>query len=187
MLTVILTGGSSRRMGRDKAMLPYGTGTMLQTLINRYVQLGTVAVSVDQAGRFPFTGAIELPDRYPRQGPMNGILSGFLETDADELLLAAVDQPYGDPELAKRLCELRGSADACVIRRGPKQLEPLFAIYGKGCLPYAEECMRNGRKSLLDLFERAAVRYVAPDELTKFDLERILTNVNTPEAYFRLK
>ena len=37
MLTVILTGGASRRMGRDKALLPWGESTMLQSLIDRYV------------------------------------------------------------------------------------------------------------------------------------------------------
>ena len=51
MLTVILTGGSSRRMGRDKALLPFGDGTLLQTLIDRYAALGPVGVSVDAAGR----------------------------------------------------------------------------------------------------------------------------------------
>ena len=36
MLTVIMTGGASRRMGRDKAMLPWQGKTLLQTLIDRY-------------------------------------------------------------------------------------------------------------------------------------------------------
>ena len=183
MLTVILTGGESRRMGRDKALLPFGNATLLQTLIDRYAALGPVGVSVDRPGRFRFHGAFELTDAFPGQGPMNGIVSGFRGTDAEALLLTAVDLPYGDARLAEALAELRGGADASVLRRGPKGIEPLFAVYGRGCLAAAEDCLAAGRRSLLALYDRVTVRYVSPEELPAFDLHRIFTNVNTPEDY----
>ena len=183
MLTVILTGGSSRRMGRDKALLGYGGGTLLQTLAERFRCVGPVAVSVDRAGRFPLYGAHELIDPYPGQGPMNGIVAAFRETGEQEILLTAVDLPYGDPALALRLNELRGGADACLLRRGPKGIEPLFAVYGLGCLAPAEDCMQEGQRSIMALLDRVRVRYVAPAELPGFDLERIFTNVNTPQEY----
>ena len=185
MLTVILSGGSSRRMGRDKALLPFGLGggTLLQCLIDRYGAEGPVAVSVDRTGRFPFTGAMELIDPFPGQGPLNGVISGFRESDAAALLLTAVDLPYGDPNLASRLLELSGDADACLVRRGPKGIEPLFAVYKRACLPVAEDCLAGGRRSIMALLDRVKVRYVAPEELAEFDLERIFTNVNTPEEY----
>lgn len=188
MLTVILTGGSSRRMGRDKALLPFGRdgGTLLQYLIDRYGASGAAAVSVDRPGRFPFTGAIELADVFPGQGPMNGIVSGFRATDAEALLLTAVDLPFGDPALAEKLLELAGDADACLVRRGPKGIEPLFAVYRRSCLPVAEDCLQQGRRSVMALLDRVNVRYAAPEELPGFDLERIFTNVNTPEEYERL-
>ena len=189
MLTVILTGGSSRRMGRDKALLPFGErgGTLLQCLIDRYGADGPVGVSVDRPGRFPFTGAMELIDAFPGAGPMNGIISGFRETEENAMLLTAVDLPYGDGMLAARLLELMGDADACLVRRGPKGIEPLFALYARACLPVAEDCLRQGRRSVMALLDRVQVRYVSPEELPGFDLERIFTNVNTPEEYERLK
>ena len=187
MLTVILTGGASRRMGRDKAMLPFGNETLLQTLIDRYSALGPVGVSVDRAGRFPFHGATELPDPFPGQGPMNGVVSGFRQTEATELLLTAVDLPYGDPALAQRLNTLRGGADVCVLRRGPKGFEPLFAVYGRRCQETAENCLAEGRRSMMALFDRVKVRCVTPEELPGFDLERICTNINTQEDYRKLK
>ncbi len=181
MYTVILTGGSSRRMGRDKALLPYDGGTFLQTLIDRFSQGGPVGVSVDRAGRFPIRGAAELVDGFPGQGPLNGVVSGFRATTEDALLLTAVDLPFADPALASKLNELRGGADVCALRFGPKRIEPLFAIYGRGCLAPAEECLSKGRRSLLALFECVSVRYAVPEELPGFDLSRIFTNVNTPE------
>ena len=187
MLTVILAGGASRRMGRDKAMLPWEGGTLLQSLINRYAVLGPVAVSVNERGRFTFTGARELVDRFPGLGPLNGVVSGFAETGAEELFLTATDLPFGDPALALRLSELRAEtgADACVLRRGVKGLEPTFAVYGRACLEPARTALEQGKRAFFDLFERVDLRRVVPEELPEFDLEYILTNVNTQEEYER--
>ena len=187
MLTVILAGGASRRMGRDKAALPYAGTTLLQYQIDRYAALGPVAVSVAQMGRYPVSGAMELPDRYPDCGPLNGLVSAFAETDAAELLLTAVDLPHGDLSLARRLGELRGDADLCILRRGKKGIEPLFAVYGRPCGAAAECCLAQGKKSVFELLERVSVRYVTPEELPEFDLDHILTNVNTPEEYLALQ
>ena len=183
MLTVILTGGGSRRMGRDKATLPFGGGTLLQALIDKYAVLGPVAVSVNEKGRFPFTGAVELVDRWPDLGPLNGIVSAFAETDAPELFLTATDLPYGDPALVRRLAELRGEADACILKRGKKGMEPLFAVYGRRCGAAASACLSEGKKSFFDMLEGLNVRLVLPEELPEFDLDHILTNVNTPEDF----
>lgn len=186
MLTVILSGGGSRRMGRDKAMLPYGGKTLLQYLIDQYSAHGPVAVSVNEKGRFPFEGAVELVDRYPDLGPLNGIVSAFAETDADAIFLTATDLPYGDYALAEKLNALRGKADACILKRGKKGMEPLYAIYGRNCGEAAMDCLAAGQKSFFDLLERLNVRYVNPEEVAEFDLEHILTNVNTPEEFEKL-
>lgn len=183
MLTVILTGGASRRMGRDKAMLPYGGSTMLQYLIDKYSTLGPVAVSVNKPGRFPFTGAVELCDAYPDLGPLNGIVSAFANTEADCVFLTGTDLPFGDTALVEKLMELKGEADACVMRRGKKGMEPLFAIYGKACGEAARACLARGEKSFFDMLQQVNVRFVQPEELPGFDLEHILMNINTAEEY----
>lgn len=174
-------------MGRDKAALPYGGSTFLQTLIDRYAQcIGPVAVSVDRTGRFPFTGAAELPDPYPGQGPLNGILAAFTQTNAEEIFLTATDIPHGDPSLALTLSALRGDADACVPRRGVKGREPLFAIYGRSCLEACLALMERGGRSFAELFAILRVRSVRPEELPEFSWEHILTNVNTPAEYGKI-
>lgn len=186
MYTVILTGGGSRRMGRDKAELPYGGGTMLQYLIDKYSPSGPVLVSVDRPGRFEFRGAGEIADAYPGQGPLNGIVSAFSACPAQEIFLTATDLPLGEPELAARLMELGAGYDACLLRRGPKGIEPLFAVYGRACARAAEDCLAQGKKSFFDMLELVNVRYAAPEELAGFDIERMLTNINTEQDYIRL-
>ncbi len=184
MLTVILTGGGSRRMGRDKALLPWRGGTMLQSLIDKYSrELGAVAVSVDEPGRFAFRSALELPDPYPGMGPLNGIVAAFEQTGAETVFLTGTDLPFGEPELVRALEGLMGDADACVIRWGEKGIEPLFALYKRSCVQAARRVLCEGRKSFRELFESVNVRFVLPEELAGFDLERMLSNVNTPDDY----
>ncbi len=183
MLTVILTGGGSRRMGRDKAMLPVGGKTMLQYLIDKYSSLGPVAVSVNTQGRFPFEGAMEMVDRYPDMGPLNGLVSAYMESDEELIFMTGTDLPFGDRELVKHLVELMGDAGACIMRRGKKGFEPLFAIYRRTCGEKAAACLSEGRKSIRDILDVVDVRYVESEELPEFDLERILMNVNTPEEF----
>ena len=187
MLTVILTGGGSRRMGRDKAMLPIGGGTMLQHLIDKYSPLGPVAVSVNTPGRFPFEGAVEMVDRYPNMGPLNGLVSAYNESTEELIFMTGTDLPFGDTELVKRLAELMGSAEACIMRRGKKGFEPLFALYRRSCGEKAAECLATGRKSIRDLLDAVEVRYVESEELPGFDLDKILMNVNTPEEFAEMQ
>lgn len=183
MLTVILTGGASRRMGRDKAMLPYKGKTMLQYLIDKYSVLGPIVVSVNEAGRFPFTGAAEKTDRFPGLGPLNGILAGFEDGEEELLFMTGTDLPFGDIALVKKLISLMGTADACIIRQGKKDFEPLFALYRRSCAAVARDCLSAGKKSIREMLDKLNVRYVSPEELPDFDLGHILMNVNTMEEY----
>ena len=188
MLTVILTGGRSSRMGRDKALLPLGDGTFLSQLVSRYRKaLGRVAVSVDRAGRFSPCGALELVDAFPGKGPMNGLYSAFTQTDADTVFLTATDLPAGDPALARYLAERLEDCDACVIRRGDDFIEPLFAVYARSCLPVVRAYLETDCRAVHELLRDLRVRFVPESKLTAWALDLVLMNVNTPEDYARLQ
>ncbi len=180
---VILTGGLSRRMGRDKCGLELEGETFLERLVERYGPVcGRICVSVDRPGRFDTAGAEEVCDRRPgNQGPLAGLEAAFLQTGAEALFVTAIDLPFGDTALARRLMDLRGGADACCIRRRDGRVEPLFAVYGRGCLEAASAGLDQGRRSFHALLERVETRFVNEEELPGFDLERILLNVNRPE------
>lgn len=184
MLAVILAGGKSSRMGRDKALLPLGDSSMLASQLERYRASGfAVAVSVDRAGRFPVGDALELPDAFPGQGPLNGLYSAFTRTDENAVFFTATDLPDGDPALAQRLLQLRGDYDACLIRRADGTVETLFGVYARSCLPAVEACLCAGRRAMRAALEGLDVRYVEESELPEWALERVLRNVNTPEDY----
>lgn len=185
-LAVIIAGGKSSRMGRDKALLPVGGKPMAQLLVDRFRADGfAVALSVARKAQFPIKGAAELTDAFPGMGPLNGIVAAFSETDAQQILLVAADMPKAAPALARRLEELRGDCDACVIRRGNGTVETLFGIYTRACCAEALRCLESGRRSIRAVLDSVRVRYVTESELPGWPLADILSNLNTPEDYAR--
>lgn len=183
---VILAGGQSRRMGRDKPALPFRGESLLAGAVARFSRGFThVAVSVARAESYPEIAAEHVVDRYTGCGPMAGLHAALLTLGGDVFLTAA-DMPFADPETALRLIALCGAADVCVIRDGQGRYEPLFAFYRQRVLPEAAALLERGRYSLLALFERVRVREVSLAELGLGPDSPVLLNINRPDDYARL-
>jgi molybdopterin-guanine dinucleotide biosynthesis protein A len=100
VIGVVLAGGLSSRMGRDKALLPWDNGVLLDHMIGLLKDSGLETVIV--CGERP--GYPSFPDPEPGQGP--GIaLSHFLASQAPDAwaLIVPVDMPMLTPELIRPL------------------------------------------------------------------------------------
>lgn len=183
MMTVILTGGASRRMGRDKALLELRGKPLVELLAERYSVMGEVVISAARADSFPRIKYRVLPDLYPGCGPVNGIVSAFRQTGEKMVFLTAVDLPFGDVKLARLLAEWLEDHDACIIRRTDGRDEPTFAAYSRTSLQKAEACMAEGHHSFKKLLPMLNVRRIMEKDIPQFDLGRILLNMNDPEKY----
>lgn len=181
-IAVILSGGQSRRMGRDKAELTLAGQSFLDRMTEELGPLfDRVYVSVDRPGRYP--DRRELADLRPGQGPLAGLEAAFRRTDAAAVFLAAVDLPFAPAELARRVAAGTGDGDACVIRRRDGRVEPLFALYRRSCLPALTACLDEGRRAVKALLDRVDCRWLEEDRLGGLDLDRALRNVNTREEF----
>ncbi len=183
MLTVILTGGKSSRMGRDKALLEMDDTTAALALAARYASWGPVAFSVDRPARFPCGPYRELVDAYPGCGPLNGLYSAFTEADADVVFLTATDMLGGDPALARELAARLDGHDGSAVLRRDGRAELLFGVYRRTCLPLVREGLETGRYSLRELLGRLDILLVPEAELSDWDMEQALCNVNTWSDY----
>lgn len=159
-------------MGKDKAMLPVEGSTMALMLAEKYKAMGPVAFSVDRAGRFPTGGYRELVDRYPGCGPLNGLVSAFLDTEEEIVFLTATDMPGGDVTAVKELLERLGEHDACLYEG-----EPLFGVYRRSCLPVAQRCLEEGQYALRRFLQKLNVHILPVKQ------KDVVRNLNTPEEY----
>jgi len=180
---VILAGGLSRRMGRDKAGLPAGDGTLIQHLARRLDPVVDETIVAGGSGRYDLPGVTTVDDRYPGLGPLAGIHAGLLVAQFPLVWVVGCDLPDVDPGLAALLCGLAGDVDA-VVPRIDSEPQGVCAVYDRALAPRIEGLLAAGERRVKMLLGASNVRYVTPGELRAVDPElRSFRNINTPAEY----
>ena len=183
---VILAGGLSRRLGRDKAVEPIGGQPLIQRVIQRVEQVSQEIVVVvadqDRAAGLPLGPQHRVAlDRYPGTGSLGGIYSGLDAASNQWTLVVACDMPFLNLSLFRRMLALREDVDAVVpvIEGRP---EPTHALYSKACLPLIEPRLIAGDLKISGFFDQVRVRYLPEEDVAALDPEFLsFFNVNTPE------
>jgi len=177
---VVLCGGSSTRMGIDKATIDAGGVTLLQRAVER---LGEVCDPVLVApGGLPLAveGRDNVADAMPGAGPLAGLVAALRESPHALLAVVAVDLPWLDPRLIRLLAGRIGDRDAslCETARG---IEPLHAVYARSALPAAEAALQSPDRSLRSLVARLrTVRVTTAERRNAGIPEGFARNLNTP-------
>lgn len=183
----VVAGGRSRRMARDKALLPWGNGTLLDHAIARLRECcGTVRILSGAETRYLDRGLPVDPDDVPDAGPLGGLVTGLSRlADAPGVFLA-VDVPRVPVELLAHLLALAADWDAVVpvSADGP---QPVSAVYRASCLDPVRRRLAAGDRTMTCFWPDVRVRAVGVDELAAFGSPAALfANVNTPEDFRRL-
>lgn len=181
----ILAGGKSSRMGSDKALLPLGEVSFLETLLTACSDFSEVLVSVRRPEPYQHLKVPLVADELEGFGPVEGIYQMLRACRSPYLLAVATDMPLlSAPFLLSFAQTLRGD-EVCLALRMEGRVEPLCSIYGKGALPALEDLRREGCHRPRALFERVSTRYV--DGETLGGDARLVRNVNTPAEYEALR
>ncbi len=185
---IILAGGKSSRMGRDKLMLELGGETFLGSLARRFSEkYDRVYVSLARPEKYPEITLPRIADIHPGLGPIGGLHAALSGTGGDVFLVAA-DLPLSTPEAAERVMEFASpELDAVAPMTSDGRYEPLFAWYSRKCLPEVERAIREGRYKMAALLDLLDVRFLRPEELGDAWREGLLSNINRPEEYEKLK
>jgi molybdopterin-guanine dinucleotide biosynthesis protein A len=177
----VVAGGHSRRMGRDKALLPWGDTDLLGHALARLRGVaGDVRILCGPEPRYLDRGVPVETDLVHDTGPLAGVLTGLTAATGRPGLFLAVDLPRVPVALLARLVALAEGADAVVPRssRGP---EPLCAVYGPACLEPIRRRVAAGELRMTSFWPGMRVREVRAEELAAFgDPDDLFRNLNTP-------
>lgn len=189
LIGVVLAGGASSRMGRDKATLELD-GEILAAGAARRLAAVCPEVALADRGRQLVPGLPSLLDG-PGRGPAAGLLGAAHAHPGRPLLALACDLPYVPVALLDELVRLgdTGRADWVVPRwRGGS--EPLCALWRPRTLAVLEDRVTRGLYALWSLAdeEQLAVRWLEGERLAAFGSpEEMFLNVNTPEELERAR
>jgi molybdenum cofactor guanylyltransferase len=186
MLTIVIqAGGESRRMGQDKALLPFLGKPLIQRILDRVEHLaGEVLVTTNRPDAYTFLGLPLFSDIIPGRGALGGLYTALKIAQNPFVAVIACDMPFVSPELIKVEQGLLVSEDQdAVIPRIEGETEPFHAVYRRdACLPAVQASIEADQWRVNSWFPKVRLRYLSEAEVRKVDPKGLaFWNVNTPE------
>ncbi len=185
---IILCGGKSVRMGKNKAFLEVGGIPIIQRIFSVFEELfKEILIITNQRELFTDLNAKIYNDLIPDRGALGGLYTGLFYSSFRYSFCVACDMPFLKGSLINFLLNKVEDYDA-VVPRTEDGLQPLHALYSKDCLSPIKELIDHGGLKIIDFYEKARVRVIDEVEFRSLDPDRdSFLNVNTPEELFLLE
>jgi molybdopterin-guanine dinucleotide biosynthesis protein A len=183
MTSIILAGGKSLRLGRNKALQVIGGKSLIQWVIDRLAILSTeIIIATAHGEAIPCSSTVRIKtvaDIYPGKGPLVGIYSGLIASSNSQAIVVGCDTPFLSVSLLEYMTQICSTFDV-VVPRIKKKVEPLCAVYSKSCLAPIQRLLEQNELGIRKLFSMVKVNYVEEDEINSFDPEHLsFFNINS--------
>lgn len=184
---LVLIGGRSTRMGRDKSLLTYHEKNQrehMTDLLSPYCDTVFWSVNKQQALELADSGQPLIVDAVDNLvGPLNGIMSAFKTQPGAAWLVVACDMPLLTSRTFDALLAGRNSAKPATAfydsdGRFP---EPLLALWEPSVWPLLQEAVAAGRYSPRQMLMLTDAHLLTPPDVQE------LLNINDPVAQAALK
>ena len=174
---LILSGGESKRMGRDKGSINYHGMSQIDFLsqfLIKFVERTYISCHPD---RIPVTKHEVLPDTFLNLGPYGGVLSAFRHDPDSAWLVVACDIPMLDESVITHLINERdpNKVATCIHDPSTGLPEPLITIWEPRAYPILLHFLSQGISCLRKTLIHTDVKQI------DIDRPEVLMNVNTPE------
>ena len=182
---VIQAGGESRRMGQNKALIPFMGRPLIQRVIERLQALADeVIITSNQPDGFEQFQYPLVADVLPGMGALGGLYTALLAARYPLVMVAACDMPFANQQLFQYQVDLliRDGMDVAIPGYA-EGWEPFHSVYRREtCLPEIKTALEQGQRRLISWLPRVRVMYLGAEVIGKFDsLGIAFQNVNTPE------
>lgn len=182
VIGAVLCGGSSTRMGADKAAVQV-RGVPMARLVADALSAGGCRHVVAVGGAGDGHGLEVLPDRAPGEGPLGGVVS-ILESFAGTgsgpdpqrpgaVMMVSCDLPFLDGATVAALLRRAAADDVDLVVATTDRVEPMVAVWSLRALPVVRRAFEAGERSIRRVVPLLDVVFVPVDP-------RAVRNVNTP-------
>ncbi len=181
---IILAGGKSRRFGRPKAWAALGKTSFVEHLYLLLSGIFDETYVVQHRDTEEFAGMSTLQDIYPEGGPLNGIYSALVITQAPAVFVSACDLPNLNRRDIEFLLQRWSPELPALVYRRRGRWEPLCGIYHSDLVPALCRRLEEKKYRLQDFLKEVGARGL---EYPRGGENTGLMNINTPEDYRRLR
>lgn len=178
---IILAGGKSRRMGREKPLIEINGKSLIQTsidLLSPFCSEVIISANSDIYNQF---GKKVIKDEIANCGPIGGIYSSIKHSSSKLNLILASDTPYIDAEIIEYLISNASDNRITAIVQPNGHIEPLCAIYPSNITNNLENHIKSVNYKLINILHDLDFKPLLIDETNDFFTERSFKNLNTPE------
>jgi molybdopterin-guanine dinucleotide biosynthesis protein A len=174
---ILFAGGKSSRMGRDKALLPFGEASSLASYQYQWLSLVFDSVYLSaKNNKFDFDCEV-IEDKYEESSPLIGLISAFETLEVESIFVLSVDTPFVNTYIIERLIEANHKGLDCIIAQSPRGLQPLCGIYKRSIYPLLKQQQQDNNHRLQSLIKKANTHSIA------FEEDRLFMNLNYKEEY----
>lgn len=187
---IILAGGKSKRMGKEKALLHIGDRTIIDVLVEKLKsRFPKIILSTNSPGSFAFLKIPMVEDFYKNVGPIGGIHAGLTESDTEKNFIISCDLPLMSEEMIDYICNYKSSSKIIVCKTGD-YIEPAFGIYSKDIVEDIEVTLNLNLQyglsprdvSIQNIIEKIGAEIIDAAKLPFYN-EDLFYNMNTFEDY----
>ena len=177
---IILAGGKSTRMGKDKALIKIDGKTLIENTLEKIKDYCIkVIISANNSESYSFLNHEIIVDEQPGLGPLGGIYSCLKHSKAEKNLVMAVDIPFINKGFIENLLKHMEDGDIVVPVNENKKIEPLCAIYSKSVIPYVEKMINSNDLKVQNLSGYVKTKFVEITTDQEFYHAGLFQNLNS--------
>ncbi len=177
---MVLAGGRSSRMGRDKALIERGGRTLIANAVELLRPHVDELLIIGDPDRYAHVGPLVIADDRPGMGPLGGIVTALRYAWNDHLIILACDMPDVTGALIGHLKRLHDEAHDAVVPQCDGHLQPLVAMYHRRCRKVFAERLEREQLKMSDAIEAVRTRYVQVCPGEEGWPEGMFRNINAP-------
>jgi molybdopterin-guanine dinucleotide biosynthesis protein A len=187
MTGVILAGGESTRMGKNKAFIEINGKRIIDRTVSLFREVFDDVLLVTNTPLDYIELKVRIvTDLVSGKGSLGGIYTGLFFSSSPKAFFVGCDMPFLDRRVIQYFLGLAQTADI-VVQRTKDYWQPLHAIYPRTLLKPIERLLQQGELKIIKTYQGMRVREVTGEELKRFDPDlHTLSNFNTPEELKKL-
>jgi molybdenum cofactor guanylyltransferase len=191
---IVLAGGGSKRFGRDKALVQVGNEVLLARLCSVIRGVTPSVMIVGSREKYAAFGAECIPDRWPGEGPLGGIITALQAAAGtgggrEVNIVIGCDMPFLTSEWLAYLVQRAQASEAEVVApRSAHGLEPLCACWRASGVEKLQRVFEGGTRKVTEAMKHLTMEVLDETHWKRFDIaDRLFWNMNTPGDYEEAK